>query len=51
MNRYHKLIGVLRSSIELGRIYIIMDVSCLYQYLCSPCEGHLNSVYKICRYL
>ena len=27
------------------------EVSCLYQYLCSTCEGHLNAVYKIFRYL
>ena len=28
-----------------------MEVSFLYQHLCSPREGHLNSAYKIFRYL
>ena len=27
------------------------EVSCLYQHLCSPCEGNLNAVYKVVRYL
>ena len=27
------------------------DLSCLSQHLCSPREGHLNTVYKIFRYL
>ena len=40
-NRYQQLIGVLRWSIELGRIGILTEVSCLYQHLCSTREGHL----------
>ena len=51
IHRFQELIGVLRWSIELVRIDIIMEVSCLYQHLCSPCEGHLNVVYNIFRYL
>ena len=27
------------------------EVSCLYQKLCSPREGHLDAVYRIFRYL
>ena len=27
------------------------DVSCLSQNLCSPREGHLNTVYNVFRYL
>ena len=27
------------------------DLSCLYQLLCSPCEGHLNAFYNIYSYL
>ena len=50
-NRYQQLIGVLRWSIELGRIDILTEVSCLYQNLCSPREGHLDSIYPIFRYL
>ena len=44
INRFQQLIGFLRWSIELGRIYIMTEVSCLYQHLCSPREGHLNAV-------
>ena len=50
-NRYQKLIGVLRWSIELGRIDILTEVSCLSQHLCSPREVHLDVVYHIFIYL
>ena len=50
-NIYKQLIGVLRWSIELGRIDILTEVSSLSQHLCSPREGHLDSVYGIFRYL
>ena len=50
-NRFHHLIGVLRCSIELDRIDIITEVSCLSQHLCSTREGHLNAFYKVFRYL
>ena len=51
INRYQQLICMLRWSIELGRIDIQTEVSCLSQHLCTPREGHLNAVYIICRYL
>jgi len=51
LNRYQQLIGVLRWSIELGRIDIMTEVSCLSQHLCSPREGHLLAVYKVFHYL
>ena len=50
-NRFQKTIGVLRWSIEIGRIYIMTEVSCLSQILCSPREGHLNAVCEFFRYL
>lgn len=50
-NRYQQYIGILRWSIELGRIDILTEVSVLSQYLCNPREGHLATVYKIFRYL
>ena len=50
-NRYHQLIGVLRWSIELGRIDILTEVSCLSQHLSSPIEVYLDDVYRIFRYL
>ena len=51
LNRYQQLIGTLRWAIELGRIDIYTEVSCLSQHLCNPREGHLLAVYKIFRYL
>ena len=42
---------MLRWSIELGRIDILTEVSCLSQNLCSPREGNLDDVYLIFRYL
>ena len=51
INIFQQILGILRRSIELGRIEIMMDVSYLYQHLCSPSEVHLNAVYKILRYL
>ena len=42
---------MLRWSIEIGRIDILTEVSCLSQHLCSPSEGHLDAVYCIFRYL
>ena len=51
INRYQQLIGMLRWSIELGRIDIQTEVSCLSQHLCEPRKGHLNAVYLIFRYL
>ena len=50
-NRYHKIIEVLRWPIELGRVDILTGVSCLYQHLYSPIEGHLDAVYRIFKYL
>ena len=41
----------MRWSIELGRIDILTEVSCLSQKLCSPREGHLDAVYRIFSYL
>ncbi|GFH55427.1 hypothetical protein CTEN210_11903 [Chaetoceros tenuissimus] len=51
MNRYQQYIGVLRWAIELGRIDVMTEVSCLSQHLASPREGHMHAVYKIFRYL
>ena len=42
---------MLRWSIELGRIDILTDLSCLSQHLCYQREGHLDTVYGIFRYL
>jgi ribosomal protein L31E len=50
-HKYQELIGVLRWAVELGRIDILVEVSCLSQYLCSPRKGHLDAVYHIFRYL
>ena len=50
-NSYQQLVGVLRWSIELGRIDIMTEVSCLYQHLCYKIEVHIDDVYCIFVYL
>ena len=46
-----QLIGILRWSIELGRVDIITEVSTLSQHQCSPRIGHLEAVYRVFWYL
>ena len=46
-----KLIGVLRHSIELGRIEIHTEVAILYQYGALPREGHLDALYGTFAYM
>jgi hypothetical protein len=48
---YQELIGVLRWSIELGRIDIVTEVSMLCTHLAMPREGHLQQVYNVFAYL
>ena len=43
-NRFQQLIGILRWSIELGRIDILTEVRCLSQHLAEPRDGHLIAV-------
>jgi len=50
-NYYQGLIGVLRWSVELGRIDIMVAVSMLSRYLVNPREGHLEEVFHIFAYL
>ena len=50
-SRYLQLIGILRWSIELGRVDIITEVSVLSQHQCLPREGHLTALYRIFWYL
>jgi len=50
-NRFQQLIGILRWTVELGRIDILTEVSCLSQHLTEPREGYLIAVYKIFKYL
>jgi len=50
-NRFQQLIGILRWAIELGRVDILTEVSCLSQHLAEPREVHLIAVYKIFKYL
>ena len=46
-NYYQNLVGVLRWSVELGRIDIHLAVSLLSQYLAQPREGHLEQAFRI----
>ena len=48
--RFQKIIGVLRWSIELGRIDIMAELSCLSQHSCSFLDGHLIALCKVFRY-
>jgi hypothetical protein len=50
-SQYMQLIGILRWSVELGRIDIHLSVALLAQYLSQPRIGHLNQVYHIFAYL
>jgi hypothetical protein len=48
---FQKLVGILRWSIELGRIDIHLSVALLAQYLVQPRVGHLDQVFHIFAYL
>ena len=50
-SRYLQLIGICRWAIELGRIDIFHEVSCLSQYQASPRIGHLEALYHVFAYL
>ena len=45
------MIGILRWSVEFGRIGIITEVSMLSSNNVSPCRGHLKAAYQIFEYL
>ncbi len=48
---YQQLIGILRWSVELGRIDIHLSVALLAQYLAQPRIGHLEQVFHTFAYL
>jgi len=50
-NRFQQVIGILTWAIELRRVDILTEVSCLSQHLTEPREGQLIAVYKIFKYL
>ena len=39
--KFQQLIGILRWAIELGRVDILTEVSCLSQHLAEPRDGHM----------
>lgn len=49
--RFQQMIGILRWSVELGRIDIITEVSILSSHNVSPRRGHLEAAYQIFEYL
>jgi hypothetical protein len=51
ISRYRQLIGILRWSVEIGRLDVYLETALLSQYLASPREGHLEAVYHIFAYL
>ena len=48
---YQSLIGILRWIVELGRIYICLEVSMMSSHLAMPRKGHLDHVLHIFAYL
>lgn len=46
-NYYQSLIGILRWSVELGRIDVITEVSILASHVALPREGHLAVAYRV----
>lgn len=51
LSYYHSQIGILRWIVELGRIDIITEVSCLASCLALPRRGHLEAVFHVYAYL
>ena len=49
--QYQQMIGILRWSVELGRIDIITEVSFLSSFNVPPRRGHLEAAYRIFEYL
>jgi hypothetical protein len=50
-NFFQSQVGILRWCVELGRIYIITEVSIFSTYLCLPREGHLDALFHVFAYL
>ena len=51
LHTYQEIIGILRWAIEIGRIYILLEVSLLSSHLVLLRIGNLQAVYWIFRYL
>jgi hypothetical protein len=50
-NYYQSLIGVLRWTVEIGRIDITTEVSMLAAHMAMPRQGHLYAVFRVFAYL
>jgi len=50
-NYFQSQIGILRWTVELGRVDILTEASMLASHLALPREGHLEAVYHIFAYL
>ena len=48
---YQELIGILRWSVDIGGVYILLEVSLLSPQLALPRVGHLQVVYIVFGYL
>ena len=48
---YQSLIGILRWIVELGRVYVCLEVSMMSSHLALPREGHLEQVLHIFAHL
>jgi len=49
--RFMQLIGILRWSVEIGRLDIYTEISMLSQHQALPREGHLEAIYSIFAYI
>ena len=48
---YQELIGILSWTVNIGRVYILLEVSLLSSQLVLPRVGHLQAVYRVFGYL
>ena len=48
---FQSLIGILRWIVELGRVYICLEVSMLSSHLALPRQGHLEQLFHVFAYL
>ena len=48
---YQELICIIHWAVEIGRVYILLEVSFLSSQLALPCEGHIQVIYRVFGYL
>ena len=51
VTHYQDMVGVIRWSVDLGRVYIILETALMSKYLSFPCRGHIKQVFYLFSYL